>query len=165
MKLTDYTFRGDVSFNDMLVMAGQLVESLYGDADNRLGRMIGQEYLVMQAEMRLFTNYGMRDEDGDAEGFMQMVFSCGVERFREWLRSGAGQEKFDAFERMIERGAKQYLDMSPLDKLVDELSEALHKLNQMLGRSEDLTPDKAVELLKLYLDEQKPAEEEASPEE
>lgn len=161
MKLSDFTFKENVRFSDMTEMAAKLVKSMFDDPDKRLTMTVGQEYLFLQAAMRLFTNYGATDGIDDIEGFMDMVFSFGMARFQTWIQNGAGKEKYDAFERMFERGVRQYLDMGPLEGLVGEAGRALHHLNQMIEEGGELTTERAVELLKMYTAEQgeKPPQE------
>ena len=162
MKQSDFTFKEKVSYGEMLEMASKYVSNLYEDPDERLTMAIGAEYLWLQAAMRLFTNYGATDGQDDLEGFMEMVFSVGVERFKNWLMDGAGVEKYRAFERMTERGVQLYLDMGPLETLVDEAGRALRHLNRLIEEGGELTTERAVELLQQFVAEQ---EKETPPEE
>lgn len=150
MRQSDLTFRQNVSFGEMLEMAGKVVESLFGDPDARLNHVLGAEYLYLQAAARLFTNYGATDGQDDIEGFMAMVFSVGVERFENWLRRNAGEEKYNAFRRMVERGAELYQDMKPLETFVYEAGTALHRLNESMQSVGDMTPGQAIELLEQF---------------
>lgn len=154
MKQSDFTFRTDVSFGMMMEMAGKLVRSMFDDPDARLNNMIGQEYLYLQAATRLFTDYGATDGEDSIEEFMDMVFAVGVDRYKHWLQDNAGAEKYRAFERMVERGVRHYLDMKPLEMLVDEAARAMHHLNQLMEEGGELTTEKAVELLKQFAAEQ-----------
>lgn len=154
MKQSDFTFRTDVSFGMMMEMAGKLVRSMFDDPDARLNNMIGQEYLYLQAATRLFTDYGATDGADSIEEFMDMVFAVGVDRYKHWLQDNAGSEKYRAFERMVERGVRHYLDMKPLEMLVDEAARAMHHLNQLMEEGGELTTEKAVELLQQFAAEQ-----------
>lgn len=154
MKLSDITFKENVTFSAMLEMASKLVDSMFKEPDKRVSMMIGEEYLYLQAATRLFTNYGAIDGVDDIEAFMEMVFSFGVDRYEEWLGERAGAEKYKAFKRMVERGIKYYLDMGPLEMLVGEAGVAVHRLNQMINEGGELTTERAIELLKMYVAEQ-----------
>ena len=159
MKQSDFTFKNNVSLNDMLVMAQNVVESLcVDDPKQRVNRLLGQEYLMLQAETRLFADCAA-ENDGDPEAFMQMVFAVGVERFRDWLRDNAGAERFRAFERMVERGCKYYFDLSPLDVLVGAAGTALKHLNEMVESSGEMNAETAIGLLKQYLADQEREEQ------
>ncbi len=162
MKLNDFVFKEDVSYGEMLVMASNVVESICGDLENRLNRVLGREYLFLQGAVQLFTNYTAGDNGTDVNEFMELVFSYGADRFEEWLRNNAGMEKYDAFKRMVERGTEYYLDKGALESFVDEAAKALNKLNQLLDSTGEMTPETAAEMLKLYIDEQK---EETPPQE
>lgn len=163
MKLEEITFNEKVSFNDMLVMAGQIVESIYGEPEQKLNRVLGQEYLYLQGATRLFTTYGTRDEDGDPEEFMGLVFAMGVGRFERWLEDGAGKEKYQAFKRMVERGMKEYADMRPIDVLIRELSGALHVVNETGDQLRSMSPKEMLgELLAMAREAE---EKDALPEE
>lgn len=140
MKQSDFNFRQDVPFSSMLEMARKLVETMFGDPDGRLNMALGAEYLYMQAATRLFTDY---QEDGSIEEFMNMIFSVGVERYENWLRDNAGAEKYDAFKRMVERGSKLFMDITPLESLASELGRAVHYLNKMIEEAGGLSPDNA----------------------
>ena len=163
MKLNDITFNEKVSFNDMLVMAGQIVESLYGDPENKLNRMLGAEYLYLQGAARLFTTYGTKENDGDPEEFMALVFSMGAERFEQWLEAGAGKEKYQAFKRMVERGCKEYTDLRPIDVLITELSGAMRTINEAGDQLRSMSPKEMLgELLAMAREAE---EKDALPEE
>lgn len=124
MKLSDIEFIENVSFSDMLNMAGHVVNSIC-DADDRLNRTLGQEYLYLQGATRLFTTYGVSGTDGDIEEFMKLVFSYGMSRYEQWLSDGAGKEKYEAFKRMVDRGCKYYLEKSGVEMLMDAATDAL----------------------------------------
>ena len=154
MKQSDFTFWTNVRFGDMMEMAAKLVQSMFDDPDKKLNMVLGQEYLYLQAATRLFTDYGLKDGQDNIEEFMNMVFSVGVDRYKEWLKQNAGTEKYRAFERMVERGIQQYMDMKPLETLVEEAGKALFHFNQMIEKSGELTTGEAIELLKQYVAEQ-----------
>ena len=154
MKQSDFTFKEKVTFSEMLEMASKLVTNMFGDNQKRLNMVLGEEYLYLQAAMRLFTNYGATDGVDTLEEFMDMVFAVGVERFENWLMDNAGAEKYRAFKRMVERGVKRYLDMGPLELLVDEAGKALVHLNQLIEEGGELTTESAIALLKQYVAEQ-----------
>ena len=154
MKQSDMKFKENVAFGDMLAMANNFVESIYADPDMRLNRELGYEYLYLQAATRLFTDYGAMDGKDDVESFMQMVFSVGVERYENWLMDNAGAEKYRAFQRMVERGNRHYMDVKPLEMFINEAGKALHSLNAMMNEGGAMSPDKAVELLMQYVKEQ-----------
>ena len=162
MKLTDITFKQNVSFSVMLEDALNLVRSMFEDPDERLERMIGYDYLFLQTATRLFTDYDAEPNTDELDEFMSMVMSYGIDRYKTWLMEGAGKEQYHVFEQMVERGCKHYLDMWPFEEFVIEGVKALQSLNAMIAESGELSPDKAVDLLKMYLAEQ---EKETPPEE
>lgn len=162
MKLSDITFKENVSFSAMMEAATRLVRSIFADPDDRLECMVGYDYLFLQMATRLFADYTAQSDVDELDEFMDMVLSYGIERYKTWLRDGAGAEKYRAFEQMVERGCKYYLDMGPLEEFVIEGVQALHSLNKVMEENGELSPDKAVELLKMYIEEQKgetPSEE------
>ena len=154
MKLSDFKFKDNVRFSDMVEMAGKLVKSMFENPDARLNMMIGYDYLFLQAATRLFTDYGVIESQGDIDAFMDMVFSIGMERYENTIAAQVGKEKYEAFKQMVERGVRHYLDMGPLEMLVDEAGIALHQLNQMIEQSGELTPENAIALLRQYVAEQ-----------
>lgn len=162
MKLSDITFKENVSFSVMMEAAARLVRSIFVDPDERLECMVGYDYLFLQMATRLFTDYSAESDVDELDEFMDMVLSYGVERYKTWLKDNAGAEKYRAFEQMVERGCKYYLDMGPLEEFVIEGVKALQSLNKVMEENGEMTPDKAVELLKMYIEEQK---EETPPEE
>ena len=154
MKLSDFKFKDNVHFSDMLEMAGKLVRSMFDDPDDRVNMLIGYDYLFLQAATRLFTDYGVLDGQDDINAFMDMVFAVGIERYESMIAAQAGKEKYEVFKQMAERGVRHYLDLGPLEMLADEAGRALHQLNQMIEQSGELTPENAVALLRQYAVEQ-----------
>lgn len=161
MKLSDMNFKESVPFSEMMETAAWLVEKMFEDPDERLYQMVGSDFLFLQVATRLFTDYSEQSDTAEMDGFMDMVISFGVDRYKEWLRRGAGQDRYDIFEQMVKRGREYYLDLGPLEQFVVEGVKALHALNQMIAEQGELSPDKAVDLLKMYLSEQ---EKETPPE-
>ena len=160
MKLSDFKFKENVRFSDMLEMAGKLVRSMFDDPDDRVNMLIGYDYLFLQAATRLFTDYGVLDGQDDINAFMDMVFAVGIERYESMIAAQVGKEKYEVFKQMAERGVRHYLGMGPLEMLADEAGRALHQLNQMIEQSGELTPENAVALLRQYA-----AEQEETPQE
>ncbi len=154
MKLSDFKFKDNVRFSDMLEMAGKLVRSMFDDPDDRVNMLIGYDYLFLQAATRLFTDYGVLDAQDDINAFMDMVFAVVIERYESMIAAQAGKEKYEAFKQMAERGVRHYLDLGPLEMLADEAGRALHQLNQMIEQSGELTPEIAIALLRQYAAEQ-----------
>lgn len=152
MKLSDITFLENVTFSDMLNMAGQVVESIC-DADERLNRLLGQEFLYYQAATRLFTSYGVSDSDGDIEEFMNLLFGIGIERYEQWLIDGAGQEKYNAFKRMVERGCKYYLDKSGVEVLMDAATDAMKAFAKAVDAMAGLDEETVRKVAKAVLDD------------
>jgi hypothetical protein len=143
MKQSDLSFKTDVTFDDMLVTAGNMVTNLFGEPETRLNAALGAEYLYLQAATRLFTDYSRDSGAEEVEEFMNMVFAVGAERYEHWLRDNAGAEKYDAFKRMVERGAKLFADASPMEQLAREAGIALHRWNQSIKEAGGLSPDHA----------------------